>query len=468
MKVRTLLLAFAASCGALVTPAFSEPAANIAGEIGTNSALLQARITPEMRREAGISDQIEGWARFEAADNPEFNRPVVTEWIKIRPEDDYVIKYMFGRISMESLRGGRTYHWRYKFGPNPAKVTTSETFQFQTMSGALGSRPIRIAVVQGIDLASPKLGAAIDNLVAAKPDFVVFAGNSVYYDAPAASPATTADAMRAKWHALLGQEKVVGLLSGVGSYWLKDDRDFRFAAADYTAGKEPTAELGSNLFREQVPVTDPRDPASLTFRSVQATRDLALWMLEVRDYRSPNGAADNKDKSLWGTSQAEWLFRTQVSSPTFFKVMVQPTAIVGPDASPDSHVTAFRSERQAFLDHVKANDLANKGLIAIVGGDSQYHSVSAEGLEEISVGSLTTPAAVAAPAAGVKVSFAQSQPTAGFALVEVTPGVTAVAAAAGKPAVEGVPAKLTISLVNAETGAVVHKLEKLAPVATKK
>ncbi len=468
MKVRTLLLALAASCGTLLTPAFAEPAASIAGEIGTNSALLQARITPEMRQAAGISDQIEGWARFEAADNPEFNRPVVTEWIKIRPEDDYVIKYMFGRISSEALRGGRAYFWRYKFGPNPAKVTTSATFSFQTMSGALGSRPLRLAVVQGIDLASPKLGTAIDNLIAAKPDYVVFAGNSVYYDAPAASAATTPEAMRAKWHALLAQPKVGALLGQVGSYWLKDDRDFRFAGADYTAGKEPSAELGSDIFREQVPVTDPRDPASLTFRSVQATRDLALWMLEVRDYRSPNNAPDNKDKSLWGTSQAEWLFRTQVSSPTFFKIVLQPTAIVGPDASTDSHVGAFRNERQAFLDHVKANDLAQKGLIAIVGGDAQYHSVSAEGLEEVSVGSLTTPTPAAAPAAGVKVAFAPSQPAPGFALVEVTPGVVAAPATAGKAAVEGVPAKLTVSLINAETGAVLHTVEKLAPVVTKK
>jgi phosphodiesterase/alkaline phosphatase D-like protein len=456
MKVRTLLLAFAASCGALVAPAFAENAANIAGEIGTTSALLQARITPEMRQAAKISDQIEGWARFEAADNPEFNRPVVTEWIKIRPEDDYVIKYMFGRISTESLRGGREYYWRYKFGPNPAQVATSKTFTFQTMSGALASRPVRIAVVQGIDVSSPKLVAAIDNLIAAKPDYVVFAGNSVCYDVPASSPATTAEAMRAKWHALLAQPKVVELLGQVGSYWLKNDRDFRFANADYTAGKEPSAELGTNIFREQIPVTDPRDPASLTFRSVQATRDLALWMLEVRDYRSPNTAVDNKDKSLWGTSQAEWLFRTQISSATFFKIIVQPSAIVGPDASPDSHATAFRNERQAFLDHVKANGLANKGLIAIVGGAAQYHSISPEGLEEISVGSLTSPAAVAAPAAGVQVAFGQNQPTAGFALVDVT------------PAADGAPAKLTVSLVNAETGAVVHKVEKTAPIVTKK
>lgn len=468
MKVRTLLLAAAATCGALVAPfASAEVAANIAGEIGTTSALLQARITPEMRHATGIPDNMEGWARFEAADNPEFSRPVVTDWIKIRPEDDFVIKYMYGRVSTESLRGGRTYYWRYKFGPNPAQVSVSPTFTFQTLSGSLASRPIRVAVVQGIDLSSPKLATALDQLAAAKPDYVVFAGNSVIYDS-AAGAATTAEAMRAKWHALLAQPKLVDLLAKTGSFWLKNDRDFRYAAADYTDGKEPSAELGSDIFREQVPVTDPRDASSLTFRSVQATRDLALWMLEVRDYRSANNAADNKDKSLWGPSQAEWLERNLVNATSPFRLVVQPTAIVGPDAAPDSHVTAFRTERQAFLNHVKANQLNEKGLLAIVGGNAQYHSVSAEGLEEISIGSLTTPAAAAAAGAGVKVAYAQSQPTAGFALIEVVPGTAAAAATAEKPAVEAVPAKLTVSLINAETGAVVYSTTKTGVAPARK
>jgi len=470
MKVRTLLLALAAASGALVTPSIAqETAANIAGEIGTSSALLQARITPEMRRAAGISDKIEGWARFEAADNLEFNRPVVSEWIKINPENDNVIKYMFGRISYESLRGGKTYFWRYKFGPNPAdeSLKTSPVFTFQTMSGSLASRAIRIAVVQGIDLASPKLSTALDNLAAAKPDYVVFAGNSVTYDAPGAE-ATTADAMRAKWHALLDQPKLEAILAKSGTYWLKNDRDFRFAGADYTAGKEPSAELGSNIFREQIPVTDPRDATSLTFRSIQATRDLALWMLEVRDYGSANNAADNKSKSLWGPSQAEWVERNLLSATSPFRLVIQPSAIVGPDAATDSHVTAFRTERQAFLDHVKANKLDEKGLIAIVGGNAQYHSGAAEGLEEISVGSLTTPAAIASAPAGVKLAYGQTQPAAGFALIEVVPGVVAVPAEGEKPAIAGVAAKLTVKLINAETGAVVYATTKEAPIVTKK
>lgn len=464
MKVNNFILALAACCGAVASPAIAqEMSSDVAGEIGTASALLQARITAEQRHTAGIPDSMEGWARFEAADNPEFQRPIVSEWVKISPENDHVIKYMFGRNSAESLRGGKTYSWHVRFGPNPSTLTTSPTHTFQTLSGSLASRSIRIAVVQGLDLASTKLGTAIDQVIAAKVEYVVFNGNSVIYDLTGAT-ATTAEAMRAKWHALFAQPKVGELLNKTGTFWLKNDRDFRFTAADTAGTREPSAELGANTFREQVPVTDPRNPSSLTFRAVQATRDLALWMLEVRDYRSANSAPDAKDKSLWGSSQAEWLLRSQVSSTTPFKIMIQPTAIVGPDAASDSQATAFRTERQAFLDHVKANKLNEKGLLAIVGGNAQYHSVSPEGMEEISVGSLTTPEAGAPATAGVKQLFKQAQATPGFAIIEVIPGIAAVPAAADKPAVEGTPAKLTVSLINAETGATVYSISRTAPV----
>jgi alkaline phosphatase/alkaline phosphatase D len=460
MKVNALILALAATCGAITSPTIAqEMSSDIAGEIGTASALLQARITAEQRRSAGIPDSMEGWARFEAADNPEFQRPIVSEWVKISPANDHVVKYMFGRNYAESLRGGKTYYWHVCFGPNPSTLTTSPSHTFQTLSGSLASRPIRIAVVQGIDLSSPKLDGALTQLIAAKADYVVFNGNSVIYDLPS-STATTTEAMRAKWHALFAQPKMGELLDKTGSFWLKNDRDFRYTAADTTGAREPFAELGANTFREQVPVTDPRNPSSLTFRAVQATRDLALWMLEVRDYRSPNSDPDTKAKSLWGSSQAEWLLRSQVSSTTLFKVMIQPSAIVGPDAATDSQSTAFRAERQAFLDHVKANKLNEKGLLAIVGGNAQYHSVSPEGMEEISIGSLTTPDTTAPAAAGVKQLFSQTQAAPGFAVIEVIPGIAAVAATEATPAVQGTPAKLTVSLINAETGATVYTIHR--------
>ena len=459
MKARSLFLALAAFGGSLglsLPVAAQDRAADIAGEIDTSTALLQARITPAQRLAAGIPDGVEGWARFEAADNPQFVRPVVSEWLMIKPLNDYVVKFDLGKVHerYNELDGGKQYFWRVRYGLNPSKLTDGPVHTFKTLSGALASRAVRLAVVQGIDTAAPGAAAKIAQVAATKPDYVVFLGNSVSYDrAPAA---TTIDAMRAKWHDLLGEAKVIELLNNTGTYWLKNDRDFRFNDADTTGDQLPSAELGATVFKEQVPVVDPRDPSSLTFRVEQATRDLALWMLEVRDYRSPNQAADNKDKSLWGTSQAEWLQRSLVSSSTPFKIVVQPTPVLGPDlpGSSDSHAGTggFRTERQAFLDHAKANKLGERGLLILTGTDWQYHSVAADGVEEISVGSLTSPlaGAVPAPDASLKQPFGPAKAAAGFALIDIA------------PAADGKPAKLTVSLVSADNGEVVYSTSRNA------
>jgi len=458
MKARSLFLAFAAlggSLGLCIPAAAQDRAADIAGEIGTATALLQARITPAQRLAAAIPDGIEGWARFEAADNPQFVRPVVSDWLMIKPENDYVVKFMLGKVHERhnEMEGGTQYFWRVRYGLNPSKLIDGPVHTFKTLSGSLASRAVRLAVVQGIDPSAPAAAAKIAQVAATKPDYVVFLGNSVAYDrAPAA---TTLEAMRAKWHDLFGDARIIELLNNTGTYWLKNDRDFRFNDADTTGDEAPSAELGATVFREQVPVVDLHDPASLTFRVEQATRDLALWMLEVRDYRSANQAADNKDKSLWGTSQAEWLQRSLVSSSTPFKIVVQPTPLLGPApaGSRDSHanVGGFRTERQAFLDHAKANHLGEKGLLILTGSDWQYHSVAADGLEEISVGSLTSPAdTVPAPDASLKQAFCPAKAAAGFALIDVA------------PAADGKPAKLTLSLVQADNGEVVYTTSRTA------
>ena len=459
-----LLAAFGGAFGMCLPLTGQEMAADVAGEIGTNTALLQARITESARRTAGITDTIEGWARFEAADNPEFTHPAVSEWIMIRPEDDYVVKFMLGKASDNVLHGGRQYYWHVRFGPNPSKLTSSPVHTFKTLSGALASKAVRFAIVQGIDPSSPQLATALARVAATKPDYVIFAGNSVSYDLPAGSPATTAEDLRARWHALFAEPQLIELLGSAGSFWLKNDHDFRYAEADAAGDRAPSATLGAAIFRQQAPIVDPRNPVSLTFRVAQATRDLALWMLEAREYRSANAAPDNKDKTLWGSSQIEWLQRSIANSSTPFRILVNPTPVVGPGfaASNDTHVgqQGFRTERQAFLDQAKSSLLKDRGLILLTASNWQYHTTTPEGLEEVSIGSLTLPLAGAVPAAGTAVSsdprgtltqpFCPAQATAGFALLEVI------------PTEEGRPAQLKISLIRADTGEVAYSFTRTA------
>lgn len=476
MKVRLLLLVLAALGGAVaVQVRAQEVAADVAGEISTKTALLQSRISEAQRKSVGIGELVEGWARFEAADNPEFKRPVISDWVKIGPKNDYTAKSVIGssrivlrnelgellkdekgrNVTPPSLQAGTLYYWRVRFGPSPAKLQDGRVNSFTTLSGALASRAMRLAVVQGLDVNAPGFAEAVARVAEAKPDYIVFAGNSVAYDLPKSSPAVTEAAMDDRWNRVLSHTALGRVLSQTGTFWQKNDHDYRFAAADPSAPGQPTAELGSDRFRRKVPIVDLTDAAGLTFRHPQFTRDLEVWLPEVRDYRSPNAAPDGKDKSLWGTFQADWVVRSLEGSKVPFKVFIQPTPILGPSlpGDRDSHAGAqgFGAERAMFLARAKELKLAEKGFVILTASPWQYHSVNADGIDELSIGSLSAPLVGAVPmAANLKQPFNPATVTPGFALVEVT------------PAVEGKGALLAISLIRADTGAVVYKLERTA------
>ena len=85
------------------------------------------------------------------------------------------------------------------------------------------------------------------------------------------------------------------------------------------------------MFREQLPVTDPADSGAVTYRTHRLNKDLQIWLLEGRDYRSPNTMPDGPGKTVWGERQLAWLKNTLLASDATFKVIVTPTPLVGPD-----------------------------------------------------------------------------------------------------------------------------------------
>jgi alkaline phosphatase D len=65
--------------------------------------------------------------------------------------------------------------------------------------------------------------------------------------------------------------------------------------------------------------------------TVRWGRDLQVWFLEGRDYRSPNDMPDGPEKTILGAEQKQWLRRTLNESDAAFKLVFSPTPIVGPD-----------------------------------------------------------------------------------------------------------------------------------------
>ena len=153
-----------------------------------------------------------------------------------------------------------------------------------------------------------------------------------------------------------------------------------------------TFEEGLRIFREQVPMGE------RTYRTFHWGKTLQIWLVEGRDFRSPNNMPDGPQKTIWGAEQKQWLQRTLVESDADWKILVSPTPIVGPDRDNkhDNHSNPdFAHEGREFREWVKAN-VADSFFN--INGDRhwQYHSVHPEtGLHEFRPGggAIRTPAA---------------------------------------------------------------------------
>ena len=202
-------------------------------------------------------------------------------------------------------------------------------------------------------------------------DFFVHTGDIVYYDKPgpyADSPALA----RFKWNRIYAMPFQRDFHNHVASYFMKDDHDT--LKNDCWPGQrygDLTWSKGLALFREQVPM------GNNTYRTIRWGKDLQIWLVEGRDFRSPNTRPDGPGKTIWGDEQKRWFFRTVVESDATFRVLISPTPLVGPDRDNknDNHANkGFTSEG----DELRGFIGQQKNLYVICGDRHwQYVSVDA-------------------------------------------------------------------------------------------
>ncbi len=387
----------------------------IVGEVDTTSAILQSRLTaipgPEMldRDVPGIA----GVARFEISPSADFAGSTFTDWLAAESGSDFIIK-----AKVSDLKPATVYHYRLIHGPDRENTTTGPLGTFRTLQGsAVADSDVSFVVVTGMNYPSfhhglPPKGSKIRNgegaytgpdkalgypaLAAMQklaPDFFVATGDNVYYDSHDNEEATDIAGMRRKWHEQLVQPRFVELFRNTPTYWEKDDHDHRYNDCDRAGDRPPLSDLGIRIFREQVPVVPPGDDTTPTYRTFRINKHLQIWLVEGRDYRSPNKMPDGPDKTLWGAEQIDWLKKTLLASDATHKLLISPTPMVGPDDAykTDNHTNhqGFRHEGRLFFDWIVAENLHQRGF-AVICGDRhwQYHSIDPTGIEEFSSGAI--------------------------------------------------------------------------------
>ena len=353
----------------------------MAGEPGADSIILQARAKAEAMR-------------FIVSEDMDTAGPMVSDWLEPGRSSDYIVKHRFTGLSPDT---------RYQYRAETKDGGISVEGSFLTLPGKDLSAPVTFAVVTGMNYYrfhnGPKAYTGDDKVAGYPglrsikemlPDFVVFTGDNAYYDH--GLRAFTKWHMRRKWHKQFKLLTMESLLTKVPAFWMKDDHDFRYDDADRTGLVPPLPDTGIEVFREQVPVVPPEDPDAPTYRTVRASRELQLWFLEGRDYRSPNRMPDGPHKTIWGTEQKKWLKRTLLESDAPVKIIVSPTPMIGPDdkRKTDNHtnIGGFRHERDGFFEWAKKTG-ADRGLYLVCGDRHwQYHTIHPAGFEEFSTGAL--------------------------------------------------------------------------------
>ena len=289
------------------------------------------------------------------------------------------------QIALTGLRPGTAYRLRVESRDPAGRPGAVVEGGFRTAPAATSAAPVRFAVVTCGDYPrrdDPVNGHVIyASLHRLRPDFLVHTGDVEYYDKP--DPwATSAALARFKWNRLYALPFLRTFHNHTAAYFTNDDHDLlrNDCWPGQTYGRL-TWDEGLAIWNEQTPISP------LPYRTFRHGRDLQVWIIEGRRYRSANSAPDGPAKTILGAEQKAWLLRTIAASDATFKVLLSPTPIVGPDrgSKNDNHANAgFRHEG----DELRRALGAHRNLI-VANGDRhwQYFSVDpATGLREFGCG----------------------------------------------------------------------------------
>jgi alkaline phosphatase D len=220
---------------------------------------------------------------------------------------------------------------------------------------------------------------------ALRPDFFVNTGDVVYYDQGPVIALTPALA-RFHWARMFALPTLRDFHRNHTSFFMKDDHDILANdCGPATRSGELTYAGGVRLFREQ---TASPAKANRTFRW---GRDLQVWLMEGRDYRTPDWTEKRTPPpTLWGREQIKWLGETLAASTATFRVILTTVPVVGPDRSnkDDNYANAgFAVEGKEIREL-----LARHPNLTVITGDRHWQYVSvdpATSVNEWSVGPST-------------------------------------------------------------------------------
>ena len=302
-----------------------------------------------------------------------------TEWQSVDPEWDFTSQFL-----LEGLRADARYELTVEARNPDGGMGQSLEGEFLTAPAPDDSAKVMFAVSTGQmfdDRDSDDGFLLYDSISKLDPSFFVHTGDILYYD----DLAKTKQLAFWHWQRMYSLPSNVRFHKQVGSYFMKDDHDTWVddcsPTLTETAMYQFTFKMGQEIFLRQVPMGEK------TYRTRRWGKDLQIWMVEGRDFRSHKDMEDGPVKTIWGAEQKAWFKESVKASDASFRILITPTPIVGPDKrlKRDNHSNAdFAHEGNELREFV----VRQKNMIIVCGDRHwQYHSVDPKtGAEEFSCG----------------------------------------------------------------------------------
>lgn len=296
------------------------------------------------------------------------SKTITTEWEFVSVYKDYTYKKR-----MDGLLSNTLYKVSVQGRKSEEAPIVEISGHFRTTPSASEVFPVTFTSTSCQyfwDFDDPDRGFKIyDAMLKLLPDFHCQTGDYVYYDKPGPM-ARSVELARHKWHANNAWPSIREFYAFTPIYQQKDDHDM--LSDDASPLMEAFGELsfqdGLAIWNEQVPLK------GKPYRTFRWGKDLQIWIVEGREYRSDNWVADGPDKTIWGAEQKLWFEETVKQSDATFKVLVSPTPVVGPDRSKgknDNHSNrAFETEGNWLRSFLGEEE------VFVINGDRHWQYVS--------------------------------------------------------------------------------------------
>ena len=213
-----------------------------------------------------------------------------------------------------------------------------------------------------------------------RPDFFLFVGDTVYADVRCNRPGVVPGAdfvarslsEYRRRHLYQREEPTVQdffKLTSVYAIW--DDHEVR---NNFSGPAEPLMLNGRRAFLDYWPIVPPEEEPTRLYRKFRWGRLLEVFVLDTRQYRSPNRERDGPGKTMLGAAQRRWLVDNVTASTAVWKVVVSSVSLSIPTGKPEERDswsnasvwgipqeggTGFAVERDTVLRRLRERDVKN-------------------------------------------------------------------------------------------------------------